>query len=147
MEFTPQEIIVTVVVIALAIIIIGFIFKTIFKIAVVASVCVLIFGIGFGWLPAQLESLREGRKTGEDLVNEVGENIENKIEEYNLISIFDGIIVTVTNHQTYEEIWNTISSVASKTWNYFFASEQDDTDVDEGIDTEDVETIESEENA
>ena len=63
MNLTPQEIIVAIILIAVVILFFGFIFKALLKVAIVIAICVVVFGVGFGWLPAQLEALREGTKT------------------------------------------------------------------------------------
>lgn len=48
MDLTPQEIILAIVILAVVVVIIGFIFKTLFKVAIVAATCILLFGVAFG---------------------------------------------------------------------------------------------------
>lgn len=86
MDLTNQEIFMLLFSIACIMVIVGFIFTTIFKFAVSAALCCLLFGIGFGWLPEQMERIKNGDTTVNEVLNEAMNEIpvneiKNGIEE------------------------------------------------------------------
>lgn len=68
--FTVEEVIALLiigcVILSLAILLI----KGMFKVALTLFVSAIIFGFGFGWLPEQLEAIKNGEKTQEQVINE-----------------------------------------------------------------------------
>ena len=80
-EFTPIDIFWILITVAAVFAVIGFVFKGILKFALAISVISLIFGIGFGWVPNQLEKVKNGEKTMNEVVGEANNAISEKIEE------------------------------------------------------------------
>ncbi|MEG1300591.1 MAG: hypothetical protein RSC93_07785 [Erysipelotrichaceae bacterium] len=69
-EFTAAEVIVLVISFGLVLCFIGCLFKGFFRIATTIFLSALLFGFGFFWLPSQIDQVKNGTKTKEDVINE-----------------------------------------------------------------------------
>ena len=86
MSLTNQELFMLLLSIACVVMAAGFIFRSFIKIAASIAICCLIFGVGFGWLPEQIEKIKNGETTINEVINGVVDDIpmdeiKNKIEE------------------------------------------------------------------
>lgn len=105
MQFTPEEIMVLFVIGFVFIAFIIFIIKKMFTAALFIFLAVFLFGFGFGWLPKQIDSIKQGEKNTEEVVNEaftsetVHESIDNGYTFY---------------EENKDDIWDTVTSSFNK---------------------------------
>lgn len=81
MEFTSMDIFWILITIAGIFAIVGFVFRKILKLALAVAIILTISGIGFGWLPEQMEKVKNGETTVNEVVGEAGEIVSNRINE------------------------------------------------------------------
>lgn len=79
-EFTPQDIFWILFTIAAIFAIVGFIFRSILKIALTAAVIMALASFGFGILPEQMDKWQNGEITSNEIVGEIGGAVANTIE-------------------------------------------------------------------
>ena len=79
--FTPADIFWILITIAIVVTIVGFVFRKILKVALVIAALSIIASIGFGFIPEQAEKIKNGEATTSDVANDLGNHIEEKIEE------------------------------------------------------------------
>ena len=92
-EMTPQEICNMLVIIAFIVFFFGFITKVFFKVAVMIALVCCLFAFGFGWLPEQLEKIKNGDLTVDEIVNSVSDSLDVD----NLLNKANGVVNGVEN--------------------------------------------------
>lgn len=92
----------------IVVLIIGMFFKTMLKLAIVAAVCIMVFGVGFGWLPQKMEEIRNGTTTPGEVINEIlpTNEVLNQAE-----NTYNQVHNTITDPVLQQNIIDTISSL------------------------------------
>lgn len=91
---TSQEMLIFVVGVVIVVLLIGLVFKSLIKFAIVVAMCVLIFGVGFGWLPQKMEEIKNGTTTPGEVVNELIPSNETLNEAG---GVYNTVVNTVTD--------------------------------------------------
>lgn len=81
MEFNSMDIFWILITIAGIFAIVGFVFRKILKLALAVAIILTISGIGFGWIPEQMERVENGETTVNEVIDEAGSIISNKIND------------------------------------------------------------------
>lgn len=105
MLFTPEEIMVLFVIGFIIISIIVFIIKKMFLAAISVCLAIFLFGFGFGWLPEQIDSVKNGEKTSEEVINDAF-TTDTLYNSFNEASDY--------YQQNKDGIWNTVSGTFDK---------------------------------
>lgn len=122
--FTIEEVIVLLIILGIFISLAICLIKGLFKVALSIFIVAVLFGFGFGWLPGQLEAIKNGEKTKEQVINETftTETLNTSLN---------------TSQEYYEKnkdnLFTTIESAFTKLGNIVFPN--DTQEPDSGIET------------
>jgi len=102
--FTIEEVIALLVIGLIVVSFVVLLIKGMIKVAIVLLVGAILFGFGFGWLPEQMEAIKNGEKTQEQVINEAftGDTISESLD---------------TTKEYYEENKETIGSIVESAFN------------------------------
>ena len=100
---TTKELVILAVLILLAFIILGSIFKSLFKVMMAIAITVVLFSIGFFWLPTKMEQIKAGDTTPGEIITNSDRTKQEMAE-----SVAQGVNYIDENKQSWIEAFDSL---------------------------------------
>ena len=102
-SLTTKELIILSAIIILGFIILGSIFKTLFRVMLAIAATIVLFSIGFFWLPNKVEQIRAGETTPGEVITNADRNRQEMAE-----SVKQGVDYIDENKQGWIEAFDSL---------------------------------------